>query len=428
VLRGETGNGGRRSAEFAQDLPGSVMADLLTLAPELRPRYPNVPANPPLDPEGERQRLLENLGVFFTALSECAPLLLIMEDVHWADSGTLSSLRYLARHTRSARAMIVATYREVELDEARPFHQVRLNLSREGLATDIRLSRLDREQTGELLAILFDEEITPEFLDGIHKETEGHPFFIEELCKALVESGQLTYEEGRWHRPSMEELGIPQSVRVAIDARVGVLPASAQEIIRLAAVLGREFDFDTLELASERDEHAVIEALEDAERAQLVEEVSAEGGGTYAFAHALIPTTLAEGLRTLRRRRLHRRAAAAIEARRPEQYEALAYHYGQAGEEGNAAHYLQKAGDRARGDLRTPGSDGSVQAGRGDTGRSWGPGTGRSHTDETGAGLPQRLRFRGSAAGARRGLRPVAAGGANAAAHSAVGRAPRPEA
>ncbi|NIO68859.1 MAG: protein kinase, partial [Anaerolineae bacterium] len=303
----------RDGSDDGFDLPQFVLADLLTLAPELRPRYPDVPANPPVDPQAEQQRLFENLVIFYTALSDHVPLLLVLEDAHWADSGTLSLLRHLARHTRRQQVMIVATYREVELDEARPFHEVLLDLNRERLATRLKLPRLDREQTRELLAVLFAKEITSEFLDGIYRETEGNPFFIEEVCKALVESGKLYYEDGRWHRPSMEELGIPQSVRVAIQSRVRVLPTDAQETLRLAAVLGREFDFDTLAEASDQDEDTLIDGLESAEQAQLIEEVSAEEGVTFAFVHALIPTTLVESTRTLQRRRLHRRAAAAIE-------------------------------------------------------------------------------------------------------------------
>jgi len=245
--------------------------------------------------------------------------------------------------------MIVTTYREVELDEARPLHEVLLDLDRERLATRLRLTRLGREKTRELLAVLLAQEISSEFLDGIYHETEGNPFFIEEVCKALVESGKLYHEGGRWHWPSIDELGIPHSVRVAIQSRVRQLSADSQETLRLAAVLGREFDFDILAEASELDEDALIEAVENAEQAQLIEKVSAERGGTFTFVHRLIPTTLAESLRTLERRRLHRRAAAALETLLPEDFEALAYHYDQGGNTEKATDYLLKAGDRARG-------------------------------------------------------------------------------
>jgi ABC-type transport system substrate-binding protein len=345
MIRGVLGNG---LAERL-DLPETVLADLLTLTPELRPRYPQVVDNPILDPQADQQRLFQNLVIFCAALSHRWPLLLALEDAHWADSGTLSLLRHLARHTRHSRMMIVATYREIELDEARPLHEVLLDLDRERLATRLKLPRLGRQGTGELLATLFAKEVSGEFVDGIYRETEGNPFFIEEVVKALVESGTLYHADGRWHRPpSAVELGIPQSVRVAIQSRVRKLPPDSQETLHLAAVLGREFDFDTLAEASELGEDTLIEALEDAQHAQLIDELRAEREGAFAFVHRLIRTTLVEGLRTLQRRRLHTRAAVAIETLHPDNYEALAYHYDQASNVEKAVDYLLKAGDRAR--------------------------------------------------------------------------------
>jgi ABC-type oligopeptide transport system substrate-binding subunit len=339
----------RDGARGHLDLPESVAADLVTLAPILRQHYPEAKPNPQLDdPRAEQQRLFESLVLLFSLLSERAPLLLALEDAHWADSGTLFLLRHLARRTRHQRVMLVATYREVELDQARPFHEVLLDLERERLAARLKLPRLDWGETKEMLAVLFDEAITPEFLEGIYRETEGNPFFIEEVCKALVESGKLTFADGRWDRPDIPELGIPQSVRVAIQSRVGALPAGCQELLRLAAVLGREFDFDTLLKAGDLDEEALLEALEEAERAQLIEDAGGEGGAAYAFVHGLFATTLVEGLRVLERRRLHRQAAAAIEAVRPEDYEALARHHSEAGNAERALEYLLLAADRAR--------------------------------------------------------------------------------
>jgi ABC-type oligopeptide transport system substrate-binding subunit/DNA-binding SARP family transcriptional activator len=338
------------SADGALGVPDFVLAGLLTLVPALRLDYPHIEPEPRLDdPRAEQQRLFENLTICLAALSSRAPLLLVLEDVHWADSGTLLLLRHLARHTRHRQVMIVATYRDLSPEEAPALHAMLLDLHRERLETQLRLPRLDREGTEQLLGALFAEEITSEFLEGIYRETEGNPFFIEEVCKALVDSGKLRYEDGRWHRPSVAELGIPNSVRVAIQSRMGVLSAPAQETLLLAAVLGQEFNLEALTTASDRDEEPLLDSLERAERALLIEKLSSEGGGTFGFVHTLIPTTLVESVPALQRRRLHRRAAAALEARCPDNSEALAHHYQQAGEDEKAADYLLQAGDRARG-------------------------------------------------------------------------------
>jgi oligopeptide transport system substrate-binding protein len=244
--------------------------------------------------------------------------------------------------------MLLATYREVELDEARPLQEVLLDLGREPQTTRIKLNRLTLSQTEDLLAAFFQDEITLEFLEGIYAETEGNPFFVEEVCKALVESGKLYYEDGSWHRPDMGELGIPQSVRVAIQSRVGRLSPETQKLLNQAAVLGREFEFETLVVAAESDEDAVIGALEEAERAQLIEERSENGRIILAFSHALIPSTLVEGLRILQRRQLHRRAAAALEERDPENYTAIGTHLLEAGKTEEGVDYLLLAGDQAR--------------------------------------------------------------------------------
>lgn len=334
--------------KFQMPLPQGVMADLLTLAPDLQRQYPDIPPNPQLDPEFEQQRLYESMVEFCQALTQQGPLLIVFDDAHWADSGTLFLVRYLARRLRGQPVMIILTYREVELDEARPLHEVILDLNRERLAARLKLSRLSKEETRHLLSTMFAEEITPEFLDGIFFETEGNPFFIEEVCKALIESGKLFFAEGRWHRPSIEELEIPQSVRLAIQARLAKLPAICQELLTLAAVMGREFEFDALAKAAESDEDTLISALERIERAQLIQEVrSRQGELVYYFSHALIPATLYESASAPRRRRLHRKIGEAFESLHRENFEALAHHFSIAGQRRKAIDYSQRAALRA---------------------------------------------------------------------------------
>ncbi|MDH5606346.1 MAG: protein kinase, partial [Anaerolineae bacterium] len=373
IARAEVGNGevllgacyadsGAPYAPFAQmvrhilkdgmqngfDFPQFVLADLLVIAPDLRPYFPDIPENPKLDPQLEVQRIFQSFVTFCEQISAENPVLMIVDDIHWADSGTLNLLRHLARNIEPLRLMIVATYREVELGGAAILQDMLHDYQREPLTSRIKLARLDRDAARRLLETLFAEEVSNEFLDGIYQETEGNPFFIEEVCKALVESGELYYADGEWHRPSnMADLKIPQSVMVAIQSRVNNFPDEHRDILVLAAVLGREFDFDSLNAAAGKEEDALISSLELAERTQLIEEISPDHGTTFAFSHALIPAAIIETLSSLRLRRLHGQVAEAVIKVRPKDYETIALHYTEAGNLEAGLKYALLAGERA---------------------------------------------------------------------------------
>jgi predicted ATPase/predicted Ser/Thr protein kinase len=340
----------REHAKNGYEFPPPVLADMLKLSPELKLNFPDVVPNPALDPEADQRRLMEHMVGFCQVMTAQAPLMLVLEDVHWADSSTLTMMNKLARRTAGIPVMILGTYREVELDDALPFHQTLQDLIRQNLGKRIKLERLDKENTRNLLATIFDEEITPKFLDGIYQETDGNPFFIEEVCKALVDSGQLRFieNERRWDRPSMEELRIPQGVKVAIQSRVTKLSDDTQDILLFAAVIGRVFDYPTLVKVTEKDEDSLIDCLEEALHAQLLEEIRGTGGEKFNFSHALIPRTLRERVSGLRRSRLHHKVAAAIEETVPEDYERLAHHWGEAGNDEKGLDYTIKAAGRAR--------------------------------------------------------------------------------
>jgi tetratricopeptide (TPR) repeat protein len=330
------------------DLPPAILADVLTLAPDLRPHFAEAPPPPALEqPNVAQSRVFESFVTVCAALTARAPLVLLLDDAHWADSGSLFLLRHLARRARRQRLLIVLTYREIDLDQAGSLTDVLTDLNRERLAVRLKLGRLSPEQTRDLLAGLFQGPAADALADAIYRETEGNPFFVEEVCKTLIEEGRLVFEAGGWRAERVDDIIIPQSVRVTIHQRLTKLPEAAQETLRMGAVLGREFDFETLARAVDLEEDALATALETAERAQLIGEVRRGPRTVYAFAHALIPSTLREGTNRLRRQRLHRRAALVIEALRPDDYETLAYHAERSGDEARAREYYLQAGDRA---------------------------------------------------------------------------------
>ena len=336
-------------SNLPEGLPEFVLAELLSLSPEMRLGYPQVTPNPPIDPKAEQQRLFDGMALFCAALAAAAPLLLLVEDVQWADSGTLYLLRHLARRARGLPILVVMTFREEDLDQACCLDSVVNDINRERLASHIRLGRFDRRRTAALLEAMFAQagELDPALIDTVYKETEGNPFFIEEVCKALIEEGKLSFQEGSWRLEGLEGSVIPQSVLAAVGARLSKLPEATQETLRLAAVLGREFEYDVLFRASDLEEETLIEALETAERAQIISERRDASRVVFAFAHNLMPFTLRQTASRMRLQRLHRRAAAALAELHPNDLESLAYHSLQAGDEEHAWKYLAQAGDRA---------------------------------------------------------------------------------
>ena len=340
-------------------LSSAVLADMIRLAPDLQIHYPLPPPGPSLDPQAEQQRLFESVVMLCSVLAVRTPLLLVVEDVQWADGGSLFLLRHLARRARNSRLKIlmVLTYRDVELDETHLLNHVLLDLNREHLAARLKLTRFDRQQTRQLLAVMLQEDVKPDFVDAIYRETEGNQFFIEEMCKALLEQRKLYREDGHWRWTNLDDLQLPQSVRMAIQSRVSKLPGPVQEALRLAAIFGREFEFEPLCHASELDEEALIEALEIAARAQLITEIRPKGPQRgragivkFVFAHGLILAALRENVSGIRRQRLHRRVANTIEVLHLEDdypYDALAYHYQEAGDSSRAQVYYTRAADQA---------------------------------------------------------------------------------
>jgi tetratricopeptide (TPR) repeat protein len=334
------------------DLPEYVMEDLAAISPELRLSLPQV-SEPVFDPQSDQQRVFESITAWAAALAKQAPIIIFIDDIHWGDSSTLFLLRHLARRLVNQRVLIVLTYREVELGEANPLQNLLHDLNRERLSTRVKLTRFSLDQTRAMLETMLTPTgpISSNLVEAIYRETEGNPFFIEEVTKALIEEGRLCYEDVCWVAQDEAEIQIPQSVRVTIQTRLARLPEQAQEVLRLAAFIGREFEFEVLRQASDLEEEALIDALESAERAQIINEIKVgKAQTTFSFVHNLIPNTLRDGVGTLRRQRLHRRVAEAIKAVFPDdeaRLETLAFHYEQAGDAGQAVSYFSRAANRA---------------------------------------------------------------------------------
>jgi tetratricopeptide (TPR) repeat protein/tRNA A-37 threonylcarbamoyl transferase component Bud32 len=328
---------------------GDTARELARFAPEIETRLGPLEPNPPLPPHEERLRLFDQVARFFRALAAEDGLLLFIDDLHWADHGSLALLHYLLRNLRDARWLVVATYREVELGRDHPLAGSLVEWNRERLATRVSLGRFSLSETSALLATLFGQEsVTEDFAEVMHRETEGNPFFIEEVVKALIEQGQIYRDDEGWQREAATELVIPQSIKAAVGRRLERLSAPCLEALHAAAALGKFFVFAELASAVALDEGALLDALDEACAAQLARPTSGE---SFAFTHDKIREVLYEELNPIRRRRLHMKIGNALETLYATSLDAhspdLAHHYCEAGENNKGRDYSLRAAARS---------------------------------------------------------------------------------
>src|SRR5437660_1806957 len=331
---------------------------LVKLVPELGTLVPELAPSSILEPEQEKRQLFQALTHFFTRLSATQPVLMIIEDVHWSDESSLEFLLYLARRVASHCMLLLLTYRsEEEYPVLTPFLA---NLSRERLAEELMLTPLSIDEVGEMIRTIsrLPRALDADFLEAISRLTEGNPFFIEELLKSLVTAGEIVYTNGRWERksrkdglgiPLPERLYLPRSVQLAVQQRLDHLSAEAKDLLSLAAVAGRRFDFALLQQVTRRNEAELLRLVKELITAQLVVE---EAEDVFAFRHALTRQAVYSDLLARERRALHRLIAETLERIFVDTLDAhlgdLAHHFYAAGEWEKVLEYARRAGEKAQ--------------------------------------------------------------------------------
>ena len=301
-----------------------------------------------VEAEGARFRLFESVSSLLASVSRERPVLLVLEDLHWADKPTLLLLAHLVRAPDSARLLLVGTYRDGDLAVEHPLTAVVAKLRRERLGERFTLRGLEAAEVGELVGERSGAAVSADLARAVHRRTEGNPFFVEELVRHLPEAGG-----GAGGARAVEQVGVPEGVKELIGDRVARLDTDAVDVLRIASVLGREFDVRPLEEVVEGvTAERVLEALERAVSAELVRE-DPEAVGRYGFAHALVRETLYSSLSAIRCARLHARVAEILERLYggvPERLGELAHHLLEAAAPDTAeraAEYGTRAGETA---------------------------------------------------------------------------------
>jgi DNA-binding SARP family transcriptional activator len=337
------------ASQAARGIEPRYLAEVARLLPEVRTLLPDLPVLPPAEPGQEQARLFLALVQWLLSLASCRPpLILCLDDLHWADEATLSWLAYLARKIQGAPILVLGTYCT---EEAGVVASLRTQLRRQGLLDEILLEGLPLSEVVRLVRHLSGQTGgATRFSQRLHRETGGNPFFLLETLRAMFEAGILWQDETGWSTGLDEttedyrELPLPDTVCQAIRARVRRLGLQARQVLEAGAVIGQRFHLNLVLQTSGRREADAVDALEMLSARQLL----SEDAGTYRFDHDLIRTVVYRDLSYGRRQLLHRRAAAALLELRSDDVAALARHFEQAGEPGRAAGYALQAGERAR--------------------------------------------------------------------------------
>jgi len=347
---------------------GNNAAELARLLPELRQLYPDLPEAADMPPELKQRYLFKNVFEFLERLSAEAPMVLLLDDLHWADESSLQLLEYLVARIQDLRLLMVGTYRNVEADIGKPFERAMARLVRQARVERIRLKPFDGESVAELLAALGRPQPPLALVEAIHQATEGNVFFVEETFRHLAEEKRLFDQSGEWSQAiDVEHLEVPEGVRMVTARRLDRLGDATRSTLAVASMIGLRFSISDLESAVERaveagavdiGDRAVLDAMEESAAAQLVRPFDSGRELHYEFVHALARQSLVDGISPLRQQRLHLAIADAIEQRGAESAERRA---------AELAHHLVGAGgsvpvERVVGWLETAGVQASGAA------------------------------------------------------------------
>jgi tetratricopeptide (TPR) repeat protein len=303
----------REARDLREEL-GSGAADVARIISEIRQRL-KIKLRPQKDPEEERYRLLQAVTAFLSNAANVQPMMVVLEDLHDADKGTMEMLTHVSRNLAGARLLIVGTYRDVEVDRSHPLSAALAELRRVSTYGRVLLRGLNADEVRRMLESITRESVPWGLAEAVHRQTEGNPLFVQEVVRYLVEEGLITRKEGGW-RPTRDtplEMSIPEGLRDVIGKRLSLLSPECNQLLSVASVIGREFALETLKAVAGINEDVFVNALKEAVRLSILEERSQRGLVRYRFTHAFFRQTLYEEMIAPQRLKLHQQVARSLE-------------------------------------------------------------------------------------------------------------------
>jgi eukaryotic-like serine/threonine-protein kinase len=313
---------------------GSGATDVARIVSEIREKLKVQPREAD-NPEEDRYRLMQGVASFLNSAASFKPMLVILEDLHDADKGTLEMLQYVSKNLAGTRLLIVGTYRDVEVDRTHPLSAALAELRRTANFGRVQLRGLNADEVNRMLTSITGEQVPFGLGEIIHRQTEGNPLFVQEVIRYLNEQKLLVRSGGKMFASASTplEMNIPEGLRDVIGRRLTLLSKECNELLSVASVIGREFTLDTLKAIVHSNEDVFVVTLKEAIRLSILEERSQVGLVRYRFTHAFFRQTLYEELIAPQRLKLHQQVARSLEtiyAKRLEEHAAeLAEHFSQ---------------------------------------------------------------------------------------------------
>jgi len=273
---------------------GAGAPDIAEIVSDVRERLSGLQTPPELEPEQARFRLFDSVTTFLKSAGQGQPLVLMLDDLQWADKPSLLLLEFLARELAGARLLVVGTYRDVELSRQHPLVETLGELNRERLFQRILLRGLTKEDVARFIEIAAGTTPPQGLVSVVHTQTEGNPLFVTEVVRLLVQEGELTADIGRGGSRTAPTgidseswtIRIPEGVREVIGRRLNRLSQRCNETLTIASIIGREFELRQLApLVEDMSEDRLLEVLEEALASRVIEELP-QAVGRYQFTHA----------------------------------------------------------------------------------------------------------------------------------------------